>query len=59
LWAQFADPKKLGRTLREGNSDADLAMPGISCRGFELHTGGARGNKSTALFQAQRYGDNK
>jgi hypothetical protein len=57
LWAQFAGPKKLGRTLREGNSDTDLAMPGISCRGFELHAGGTRGNRFAALFHAQRYGN--
>jgi hypothetical protein len=59
LWAQFANPKKVGRVLREANWNKEHAMVGIACRGFELHAGGERGNKSAVLFQAQRYGDNK
>ncbi|HEY6753702.1 MAG TPA: DUF6011 domain-containing protein [Pseudolabrys sp.] len=57
LWAQFASPKKVARVLREANRDKEHAMPGISCRGFELHAGGERGNGFTILLRAQRYGD--
>ena len=57
LWAQFANPKKVDRVLREGDQDEEHAMPGISCRGFDLHAGGERGNGSAKLLRAQRYGD--
>ena len=57
LWAQFANPKKVARVLREANRDKECAMPGISCRGFELYAGGERGNGSTILLRAQRWGD--
>jgi Family of unknown function (DUF6011) len=57
LWGRFADPKKVGRTLREANNDHDHAMVGIACRGFDLHAGAERGNRSTILFEAQRTAD--
>jgi len=57
LWATFADPKKVGRTLRESNKDREHAMPKIKCRRFDLYAGGKRGKRSEVLFEAQRYGD--
>ena len=52
LWAQFADPKRVGTHLR--NTISDLPLPGIACRGFQLHPGGERQNTSNILFEAQR-----
>lgn len=52
LWAQFADPKRVGTHLRETVSD--LPLHGIACRGFQLHPGGERQNTSNILFEAQR-----
>jgi hypothetical protein len=57
LWGQFADPKRIGRVLRETNSNHNHAMIGIACRGFELHPGAERGNRSNILFEAQRTAD--
>ena len=57
LWGRFANPKKVGRVLRETNRDRDNAMAGISCRGFELYAGAERGTRSTLLFEARRWGD--
>jgi hypothetical protein len=57
LWAQFADPKRVGRTLRQVNDDRLNAMPDVACRGFELHAGTARGKTHEVLFHAQRSGD--
>ncbi len=59
LWAQFADPKQVGRVLREGNRDRKNAMPEITCRGFELYAGDKRGKRSELLFEAQRRWDGK
>src|SRR5262249_22820971 len=52
LWAKFATPKRSGRWLREHTSSLPLA--GLSCRGFQLHAGGARGSTGNILFEAQR-----
>jgi Family of unknown function (DUF6011) len=52
LWATFATPKRSGRWLREHTSNLPLA--GLSCRGFQLHAGGARGSTGNILFEAQR-----
>ncbi len=52
LWAQFADPKKKGTSLREQRSRHPLA--GIVCRGFQLHAGSERGPLASMLFEAQR-----
>jgi Family of unknown function (DUF6011) len=52
LWAQFADPKKKGTSLREQRSRHPLA--GIVCRGFQLHAGSERGPLGSMLFEAQR-----
>ena len=57
LWGRFADPKRVGRALRETNSDCNNAMAGVACRGFELHAGAERGNRSTVLIEAQRTAD--
>jgi uncharacterized protein DUF6011 len=54
LWAGFADPKAIGRILREGRGRHPLT--GITCRGFELHAGSERGPTSAILFEAQRTG---
>jgi hypothetical protein len=59
LWAQFADPKRVGRVLRDTNPDRKNAMAGISCRGFELHAGSERGKKSEMLLRAQRHSDER
>jgi hypothetical protein len=45
--------------LREANPNKEHAMANIACRGFELHAGSERGNKSAVLFRAHRYGDGK
>ncbi len=50
LWAMFADPKAPGRYARE--HDSHHPLPGISCRGFQLHAGGARQPTSNVLFEA-------
>ena len=57
LWGQFASPKRVGVVLREANRDRDNAMVGAVCRGFELHAGAERGNRSTILLEAQRTAD--
>jgi hypothetical protein len=54
LWGQFANPKKVGRTLREVNRDRENAMVGVACRGFEFHVGSERGNRFDLLLEAQR-----
>lgn len=52
LWATFASPKKSETFVREDCSTHSL--PGIQCRGFQLHAGGSRQNVSQLLFEAQR-----
>jgi len=49
LWAKFADPREKGTILRE---NFGLALPGVRCRGFELHAGATR--KGECLFRAKR-----
>jgi hypothetical protein len=55
LWAEFADPKKLGSALREKVSNH--ALPGVFCRGFEVHPGQQRSDRSGVMFRAQRHTD--
>jgi len=58
-WAHFADPKRVGRTLRGANEDTNNAMTGIALREFELYAGAERGKKSEILFRAQRQYDGR
>jgi hypothetical protein len=49
LWANFADPKRVGTALRQ---EVGLTLPGIRCRGFALHAGTRR--HGVKLFFARR-----
>ncbi len=55
LWATFADPKKSTSVLRHLISNHEL--PGIACRGFQLHPGTTRQGTNNVLFEAQGHAD--